>query len=120
MVDLDNCKSCILSGLEDCIDNFCSKHEICKSMSGLINKLKGKVNTRTGILNNTLHKLKLENSFNSRETKKDLESLHNRPVVVPIDKATGNIALICKQFYTSVIAKEVRLGLNNRTYITVK
>ena len=36
-------------------------------------------------------------------------------MVVPIDKATGNIALICKRFYASVIAKELGLGNNNTT-----
>ena len=33
--------------------------------------------------------------------------------MVPIDKTTSNTALICKQFYASVIAKMVELGLNN-------
>ena len=36
-------------------------------------------------------------------------------MVVPTDKATGNIALICKHFYASVIAKELGLGSNNTT-----
>ena len=33
--------------------------------------------------------------------------------MVTIDKATGNIVLICKQFHALMIAKEVGLGLNN-------
>ena len=37
--------------------------------------------------------------------------------MVPFDKTTSNIAFICKQFYTSVIAKGVGLGLNNTTNI---
>ena len=47
--------------------------------------------------------------------------LRNGFVLVPIDKATGNIALICKQFYASVIEKEVGIGLNNgtNTYIEI-
>ena len=44
-------------------------------------------------------------------------SIYNRFVLVTIDKATGNsIALICKQFNASVIEKNVRIGLSNRTY----
>ena len=27
-------------------------------------------------------------------------------VVVPVDKATGNIALVCKRFYASIVDKE--------------
>ena len=34
-------------------------------------------------------------------------------VVVPIDKATGNIALVCKRFYAFVITR--KLGLNNNS-----
>ena len=32
-------------------------------------------------------------------------------MVVPIDQASGNIALVCKRFYASIIYRE--LGLNN-------
>ena len=40
-------------------------------------------------------------------------------VVVPTDKATGNIALVCKRFYASVIAKD--LGIyNNSSALTYK
>lgn len=35
---------------------------------------------------------------------------------MPIDNATGNIAVICKEIYAPVITKEVRLVLNNSTY----
>ena len=44
-----------------------------------------------------------------------MENVHKDFVAVPIDKATGNIALICKRFYASVIAKELGLGNNNTT-----
>ena len=40
-----------------------------------------------------------------------LDDIHKDYVVVPIDKATGNIAVVCKRFYATVIAKE--LGLIN-------
>ena len=32
-------------------------------------------------------------------------------MVVPIDQASGNIALVCKRFYASIIYRE--LGLSN-------
>ena len=43
----------------------------------------------------------------------DVNNIHKDFVVVPIDKATGNIALICKRFYASVVTRE--LGLNNNS-----
>ena len=41
----------------------------------------------------------------------DIKILHKDFVVVLIDKANGNVALVCKIFYASVITRE--LGLNN-------
>ena len=35
--------------------------------------------------------------------------------MVPIDKATGNVAIICKRFYASMIVKELGLGEGNST-----
>ena len=54
--------------------------------------------------------------------KSALKELHKHFVITPIDKASGNVALICKRFYAQVIIKE--LGLNspniaNPTYIRI-
>ena len=97
-------------------DNFCNQHSIRKYMfTDWVKKVNEKLNTRIGVVNNTLHKKKQENSFNSLDAKKVLESLHNRFALVAIDKAKVNIAVICKQFHASVIVKEVGSGSNNTT-----
>ena len=51
------------------------------------------------------------NYLSSPDVKNTLDNIHKDFVIVPIDKATGNIALVCKGFYASVITRE--LGLNN-------
>ena len=51
--------------------------------------------------------------LSSPDVKKALDNIHKGFVVVPIDEATSNIALVCKIFYASVITKE--LGLNNNS-----
>ena len=51
--------------------------------------------------------------LSSPDVKNALDNIHKDFVVVPIDKATGNIALVCKRFYASVITRE--LGLNNNS-----
>ena len=50
--------------------------------------------------------------LSSPDVKNALDNIHKDFVVVPIDKATGNIALICKIFY--VITRELRLNKNHR------
>ena len=42
-----------------------------------------------------------------------LEDLHNRFVVVPIDKASSNIAFVCKRFYAQVLVSELGLEKSN-------
>ena len=44
---------------------------------------------------------------------KNASNIYKDFVVIPIDKATGNIVLVCKRFYASVITRE--LGLNNNS-----
>ena len=43
--------------------------------------------------------------LSSPDVKNALGNIHNDFVVIPIEKATGNIALACKRFYTSVITR---------------
>ena len=45
-----------------------------------------------------------------------LEEFHNKFVVVPIDKASNNVAIICKKFYVSRLLEEV--GVLNTTSST--
>ena len=53
------------------------------------------------------------------EVKEYLEDLHSKFVVVPIDKASNNVSVICKKFYIEVILKEIGVtGEGNATYQT--
>ena len=45
------------------------------------------------------------------DVKNALDNMHKEFAVVPIDKPTGSIGLVCKRLYTSSISRE--LGLNN-------
>ena len=116
-INLDKAKESILTGIDECVDNFCSKHGISKSyFTEWISNIKSKINKRIVVLKDTLHLYQHERSLDSPEVELALQSIHSKYVVVPIDKATGNISLVCKRFYASVIAKELGMGENNSTY----
>ena len=53
--------------------------------------------------------------LSSPDVKNALDKIHKDFVVVPIDKTTGNIALVCKRFYASVITRELGLINNSST-----
>ena len=96
--------------------HWCNEKGISKSFfSEWTNNIKNKINKRIEVLNNTLHKYKQSDALSSPDIRAALENVQKDFVVVPIDKATGNIALVCKRFYASVIAKELGLGNNNTT-----
>ena len=62
---------------------------------------------------NKLYTNKHRGCQSSPDVKNALDNIHKYFAVAPIDKATGNIALVCKRFYTSGITRE--LGLNNNS-----
>ena len=98
------------------INDWCNEKGISKSFfSDWTNNIKNKINNRIEVLNNTLHKYKQSDALSSPDIRAALENVQKDFVVVPIDKATGTIALICKRFYASVIANELGLGSNNTT-----
>ena len=64
-------------------------------------------------LTNKSYTKKHADCLSSLDVINTLDIIHKDFVVVPLDKATGNITLICKRFYASVITRE--LGLNNNS-----
>ena len=42
--------------------------------------------------------------------KKQLENLHTKYVITPIDKASNNVAFICKRHYAQTLVDELGLG----------
>ena len=67
-------------------------------------------------LTNKLYTNKLSRDcLSSPAVKNALDNVHKDFVVVPIYKATGNIAPVCKRFYASVITRELELNNNSST-----
>ena len=67
-------------------------------------------------------KRKVTSVLTINSVRKNLQELQDHFVLIPIDKAANNIALICKQYYASVIHKELKFSDNtssNNTYVKV-
>ena len=106
-INLEKAKSCILTGLNDCINDWCNEKGISKSFfSEWTNNIKNRINNRIEVFKNTLHRYKKFDALSSPDIRAALENVHKYIVVVP---------LICRRFYASVIAKELGLGNNNTT-----
>ena len=111
-INLEKAKRCILEGLHNCIWSWCYKNGVDKSfILKWTNNVKVKIDERMSHLTNKLYTNKHMDCLSYADVKKALDNIHKDFVFVPIDKATGNIALVCKRFYASVITRE--FGLNN-------
>ena len=67
------------------------------------NNVKVKINDRRSRLTNKLYTNKHKDCLSSPDIINALDNIHKDFVGVPINKATGNVALVCKRFYASVI-----------------
>ena len=67
------------------------------------------------MLNKTFHQYSHFDTLSSPDVKQALNKIHDNFAIVPIDKATGIVALICKRFSATVSVKELGLGGGNST-----
>ena len=107
-------KRCILEDFDNYISSWCYKNSVDKSsFLEWTNNVKIKIDERMSRLANKLYTNKHRDCLSSSNVKNALDKIRKDFVIVPIDKATGNIALVCKRFYASVMNRES--GLNNNS-----
>ena len=121
-INFDTPKNDILLAIDTLVTKWSKKHRIHKrlfdswkfSFSSLlddrIDKLKNttKIRTRFPLLK-------------QHSIKNQLKDLHSRYVITPIDKASNNVAFICKRHYAQVLVDELGLiNLQNPTPTYVK
>ena len=102
-INLEKAKCCILEGLHNCISSWCCKNGVDKSFFlKWTNNVKVKIDETMSHLINKLYTNKHMDCLSSPDVKNALDHIHKDFVVVPTDKATASIALVCKRFYASV------------------
>ena len=105
----------LLSGLDQCIDNYCRDNALNKvTMSPWLYKVTELIDKRIEDLKVKTKNITIIEKLKEPSIKRSLKNLHDKFVIAPIDKATGNISFICKRFYADVLIKE--LGINNNGY----
>ena len=114
LINLEKAERCILEGLNNCISSWCYKNGVDKSVFlEWTNNVKVKIDEIMSHLTNKLYTNEHRDCLSSPDVKNALDNMHKDSVVVPIDKATGNITLVCKRFYVSVITRELELNNNS-------
>ena len=119
-VDFEKARKEILSGIDDAIKVWCDKAG-CDTvvMSEWRGLFEFSLGMRINNLKFTTNIKKRTPLLKQKSIKDDLKSLHDKYVMTPIDKASNNVAFICKRFYAKVLADELGLftNLSSPTYV---
>ena len=113
-LNFSKCVKNISQALEDCINNLSHKYKLNKENFAnwkrqIIDQILAKV--RTLKANVVPHKTK--SMLDDVTVKTYLCDLHEKFVIVPIDKAANNYAFICKKYYIAKLMKEVGMPDNS-------
>ena len=118
MLNYNKCKLAIESSLISSIDDLAVKYKLpVQSFSAWKNKILELVENRIRILKSRNVPSANKPILQDDEVLTSLSELHNKFVIVPIDKAANNVAIICKRFYIQKLLNEVGIpGDSSPTY----
>ena len=117
-VNWKRCREKIKDGLDTCSNKMLVGKDIPGAeMTPWKNELLRKVDERIRSLKLKVKPKKVKQVLKQQDVIEDLRKLHDKFVLVPIDKAGNNKAIICKRYYAEVILKEIgEIGTGNSTY----
>ena len=117
-IDFESARTSIINGIEDCILKWSSKSNISKTcFSAWKDEIIAKLDTKIIRLKNRIRPRQVKQCLDDPLVKSNLEELHDMFVISPIDKATNNVAFICKRFYATTLLTEMgMIGNVSDTY----
>ena len=97
-------------GLDECILKWCNKNALRDDLfKPWKDKVIDLVQDRISVLQNRIGTDNVSEVLKEPEVILALKELHKNYVICPIDKATGNVAIICKRFYAYILFKELNI-----------
>ena len=120
--NLKKSKESIISSLDETIVKLSDRYKINNELfTNWKDKILQKVDTRIASLRNKTSPLSSKPVLKDPTTVAYLENLHKKFVIVPIDKASNNVAIVCKRFYITSILDELGIpGNSSPTYELVE
>ena len=104
-----------MDAIEHYARTWAKKEEVeVDALSEWLKSIRTLVKRRLYILSKTMS-TKTRSVFTDHEVIKTLNSLHDKYVVVPADKAANNVIFVCKSYYYQCLVKELGIGENIRS-----
>ena len=114
LIDWNVTQESMISSVKECAQAWCEKHKMDrKILTPWISVVSEKIKEKISSLKSKQSFQKHSPVLSSNTCLKALAELHENFVIVPIDKAANNIALVCKRFYAKVLVAELGLDGNN-------
>ena len=117
-INFGKCRAEIEKAVVECAASLSEKYKLPLSSFGdWIKNIKKKTLEKVRSLRLKVVPQKTKPVLEDEDVKRYLAEFHKKYVVVPIDKAANNIAIICKRFYVFKLLKEIgALETESKTY----
>ena len=110
-IDFLEARSTIKTGIDSFLEVISSKKVVLPTVfDGWKACLLGCIDLRIEEIQRSFVSRELYPVLQDKSVKSHLKSLHDKFVFVPVDKASNNIAIVCKRLYASVIYKELNFS----------
>ena len=118
-INYNNCLKTIKHSLLTTIDTLSNKYDYDKNLfNDWYNTIIEKVKSRIAHIKDKHKPQQAKPTLKDEDALACLRNLHEKFVVVPIDKASNNVAIICKKFYIDKLLQEVGIsGSKSDTYL---
>ena len=102
-----------MDAIEDYARTWAKQEEVeVDTLSEWVKSIKTLIKRRLYMLSKTMS-TKTQSVFADHEVNNTLNSLHDKYVVVPADKAANNVVFICKSYYYQCLVRELGIGETN-------
>ena len=118
-IDWNSVEKTLVESVKNCAKAWCEKNRKSEKYLRLwITTVTEKIKSKISFLKVSRPPKRVQEVLKDRESMSALEELKKLYVIVPIDKASGNVAFVCKRFYALVLIKELGLDkdLGSTTY----
>ena len=107
-LNFNKCLKEIENSINTCASKLSDKYKLpLTSFDNWITLIKQKTRDKIRQLKSRIVPQQTKPVLDDEDVKRYLAELHGKYVIVPIDKAANNIAIICKQFYIMRLLKEI-------------
>jgi len=111
-LNFDKSKEVIINGIKECVTKLSAKYVIdVNKFDDWVQTILQLVDNKISLLENRIEVVDHHSVFENFSSKRCLEELQHNYIMVPIDKASNNVAFVCKRYYAIIILNE--LGFYN-------